>query len=171
MLGNALPARCQRQKRPFNNEYSRRWDGRTTTRNKPVRERRAMLAGMKPAPCAGSYVFSSSTDQTVIAAAKERALAVFHEQEGVSFVLAKDHAVELGFDASMPLSCIVLGVYSVLDGVGLTAGVATALAEQGIPCNMIAAYHHDNVFVPEEMKELALSVLEALQEASRSSED
>jgi hypothetical protein len=86
-------------------------------------------------------------------------------------VLANDYAVELGFDVSMPLSCIVLGVYSALDGVGLTAGVATALAEQGIPCNMIAVYHHDNVFIPEEMKELALSVLEALQEASRSSED
>jgi len=50
-----------------------------TTRNKPVRERRAMLAGMKPASCAGSYAFSSSTDQRVIASAKERALAVFHE--------------------------------------------------------------------------------------------
>ncbi|RKS88689.1 ACT domain-containing protein [Sphingosinicella microcystinivorans] len=136
--------------------------------NKPVRERRAMLAGMKPAPCTGSYVFCSTTDQEVIVAARERALAVFHEQEGVSFVLAKDVAVELGFDASMPMSRIVLGVYSALDGVGLTAGVATALAELGIPCNMIAAYHHDNVFIPEEMKELALSVLEALQYASSS---
>ena len=50
----------------------------------------------------------------------------------------------------------------------LTAGVATALAELGMPCNMIATYHHDNVVIPEEMKELALSVLEALQYASSS---
>jgi uncharacterized protein len=43
---------------------------------------------------------------------------------------------------------ITLDVHSALDGVGLTAAVAVALAAEGIPCNMIAAHHHDHVFVP-----------------------
>lgn len=104
-----------------------------TKQNKPVRERGAMLAGMKPAPSTGSCVFCSTTHPGVIVAAREKALAVFREKEGVSLVLAMDDAAELGFDVSMPMSRIVLEVYSALNGVGLTAAVATVLAERGRP--------------------------------------
>lgn len=31
---------------------------------------------------------------------------------------------------------------------GLTAAVATALADDGIACNVVAGYHHDHLFVP-----------------------
>ena len=58
---------------------------------------------------------------------------------------------------------IVLQVFSALDGVGLTAAVATALANEGIPCNMIAGYHHDHVFVPSAMAGRAVAVLRDLQ--------
>ena len=37
--------------------------------------------------------------------------------------------------------------------------VASALAEQGIPCNMIAGHHHDHVFVPAAVAERAVEVL------------
>jgi hypothetical protein len=47
------------------------------------------------------------------------------------------------------MACLTLRVHSALDGVGLTAAVASALAEIGIPCNMVAAFHHDHAFVPE----------------------
>ena len=42
----------------------------------------------------------------------------------------------------------LLQVHSALDGVGLTAAVAGALAAAGIACNVIAAFHHDHLFVP-----------------------
>lgn len=71
-----------------------------------------------------------------------------------------------GFDQSMPMSRIVLEVFSALDGVGLTAGVATALADEEIPCNMIATYHHDNVFVPEHLARHALEILQSLQRSA-----
>ena len=61
------------------------------------------------------------------------------------------------------MRCITLQVHSALDGVGLTAAVAGALAAQGIACNMVAAYHHDHAFVPEAQAEAALAVLLALQ--------
>jgi hypothetical protein len=54
---------------------------------------------------------------------------------------------------------IVLEVFSALDGVGLTAGVAAALTAANIPCNMIAGYHHDHVFVPAARAKQAQAVL------------
>lgn len=85
-------------------------------------------------------------------------------------MLAMGDVAGHGFDVSRPMSRIVLEVYSCLDGVALTAGVATALAERGIPCNMMPLHHRDNVFVPEEMREFALSALDAVEDASNSTD-
>lgn len=134
----------------------------TQSRN-PVRERHAMLAGMTPTLEDGTYFFCSTDDDTVAAAAAAGSLATFREDEGTALVLNEADATKHGFDLSMPMARIVLQVFSSLDGVGLTAGVATALADQGIPCNMIAAYYHDNVFVPEAMKHRAVRILEDVQ--------
>ena len=79
-------------------------------------------------------------------------------------VLTKDDASQHGFDLSMPMRRIVLEVFSALDGIGLTAGVATALADESIPCNVIAAYHHDNVFVPDYLGQKAIDILLDVQQ-------
>ena len=47
--------------------------------------------------------------------------------------------------------------------VGLTAAVAVALADAGIACNVVAAVHHDHLFVPVESADAALAALRALQ--------
>ena len=122
-----------------------------------------MLAGMTPVLKDGTYFFCSTDDAAIIAAAAPNSLAIFREDEGTALVLNEVHAAKHGFDRSMPMSRIVLEVFSALDGVGLTAGVATALADHGIPCNMIAAYHHDNVFIPSPMAQRAIGILEDLQ--------
>lgn len=57
---------------------------------------------------------------------------------------------------------ITLGVHSSLAALGLTARVAEALAGQGISANMIAACHHDHVFVQWDRREDAVSALRAL---------
>jgi hypothetical protein len=44
--------------------------------------------------------------------------------------------------------------------------VASALAEAGIACNMVAALNHDHVFVPADRAEEALTILRALQAAA-----
>ena len=124
-----------------------------------VRDRHAMLANMKPTLKAGIYHFCTTNDAVVLASLQARSLAIFQEDEGTALMLTEDDARRHGFDLSMPMSRIVLEVYSALDGVGLTAGVATALADDGIPCNIIAAYHHDNVFVPEPVAQRAVEIL------------
>jgi uncharacterized protein len=124
-----------------------------------VRDRRAMLAGMTPVLKEGKYVFCTTRDEAVAEALAARSLAMFREEEGIALVLSVHDAAAHAFDVSMPMARIVLEVFSALDGVGLTAGVASALADEGIPCNMIAAYHHDNVFVPQAMSQRAVEVL------------
>jgi hypothetical protein len=55
-----------------------------------------------------------------------------------------------------------LQVHSSLAAVGLTARVAESLAAHGISANMVAAYHHDHVFVPWARRTDALKILENL---------
>ena len=86
------------------------------------------------------------------------ARAVMREAEGVSLILPA------GADAELPMRQITLNVYSSLEGVGLTAAVATVLANAGIACNMVAAYHHDHAFVPAARAEEALAFLLNLQD-------
>ncbi len=42
---------------------------------------------------------------------------------------------------------------------GLTAAVATALAKEGIACNVVAALRHDHLFVPYDRAAEAMEVL------------
>lgn len=133
-----------------------------------VSERRAMLAGMTPVLKDGVSVFCATADRARAESARPLALGWFEEDEGTTLILSIADAGRLGFDVSLPMARIVLQVFSALDGVGLTAAVATALADADIPCNVVAAYHHDHRFVPAPMADRALAVLKALQEASAS---
>ena len=65
------------------------------------------------------------------------------------------------------MRCRTLNVYSSLEGDGLTAAVSNALGEAGIPCNMIAAYHRDHVFVPSDKASKAMDVLARLQSQAK----
>ncbi len=56
----------------------------------------------------------------------------------------------------------MLGVHSSLAAVGLAARVAESLAAHGISANMVAAFHHDHVFVPWERRDEALKILDNL---------
>ena len=51
---------------------------------------------------------------------------------------------------------------SSLEAVGLTAAVAAALTEAGISANVVAAFHHDHVFVPAGRVDEALDCLRRL---------
>lgn len=126
-----------------------------------VRDTAAMIACMQPALQDGAWVFRSFDNAAVAAPFLARARAVYHEAEGISLILPDD-----GSDA-MAMACITLEVHSALDGIGLTAAVATALTEAAIPCNMVAAFHHDHVFVPLAKAEDAMTALLALSTRAR----
>lgn len=128
-----------------------------------VRSAQEMVSGMTPELKSGSYVFCAAGDRDWTALDP---LAMFREAEGVSLILERDTAEAAGFLVEVPMALITLNVFSALDGVGLTATVATALAEAGIACNMVAALNHDHVFVPIDRADEAVTILLALQAAA-----
>ena len=118
-----------------------------------VSERAAMVRHMSPRLAPGRFVFRTIADDAEAASLLPLAQGMFREAEGLSLILpAQD-------DAQDAMRQITLDVNSSLEGVGLTAAVLAALAAHGIACNVVAAYHHDHVFVPEKDAETALDVL------------
>ncbi len=128
----------------------------------PVRDRNAMIAGMAPVLRPGAFVFCTTKDVALARRAAHDAVGQFREDEGLTLILSLNIAQAFGFPADQPMAQITLNVHSALDGVGLTAAVATALADAGIPCNMVAAYYHDHVFVPAGLASQAVEILQAL---------
>jgi hypothetical protein len=133
----------------------------------PVGETKAMIAQMSPELRAGTVIYCTTRDDSLATRCLEGALCMFAEDEGRTFILPIDEARQLGFDTSMPMRRITLTVHSALDGVGLTAAVSAALADLGIPCNIVAAYHHDHLFVAEPAAAAALEALVTLQKRSQ----
>ncbi|MDQ2067887.1 ACT domain-containing protein [Xinfangfangia sp. CPCC 101601] len=127
----------------------------------------AMIVEMNPVLDRMTYVFCSIDPAQLTSDIVLSSLALFHEEEGLSLILpsAKARLLKLP-SGGAPMSRITLTVFSALEGVGLTAAVATALAEHGIACNMVAAYHHDHVFVPADQAQEAMVILGALQAAA-----
>jgi hypothetical protein len=94
--------------------------------------------------------------------------ATIVEDEGTTAVIRVEDAERLGIVPAVAMAWITLGVVSALDAVGLTAVVATALANEGIACNVLAGYHHDHLLVPVGAAERAIEVLGAFSEATPS---
>jgi hypothetical protein len=90
-------------------------------------------------------------------------LMTFREDEGVTCILRPDDARALGLPDRPAFRRITLGVHSSLEAVGLTAAVAGALTAAGISANVVAAFHHDHVFVPADRAEAAMAQLDLLR--------
>jgi hypothetical protein len=112
-----------------------------------------MLAGMAPVLDARGWGFVLVEPGE----AAGEAFALIREDEGTTAIVAQEGG---GF------ARITLMVHSALDGVGLTAAVAGALAERGIACNVVAGFHHDHLFVPRERAEEALECLQRLSQTA-----
>ncbi|WP_223427730.1 ACT domain-containing protein [Tateyamaria pelophila] len=127
----------------------------------------AMIAGMTPELQPGIWVFCSTQDPSTVSATTPDALAIIRESEGITLILRENIAKKYGFDTSLGLRQITLSVFSDLEGVGLTAAVARTLTDANIPCNVIAAFHHDHILVPAKQADQAMAALLALQHSER----
>jgi hypothetical protein len=126
---------------------------------------KGLLAELSPRLNAGEFVFITLKERLP---AHVRPLASFHEWEGESVVLRVEQAETIGLKhGADTYAWITLGVQSPLDSVGLTAAVAAELAAEGIPCNVVAAFHHDHLFVPSNVGTKALDILHRLQRKSQ----
>ena len=83
------------------------------------------------------------------------AIFTFQEREGPCFIAAAD--ADTAKDNRWVW--LELAVYSDLHAVGFLAAVAQALATAGVPCNAIAALHHDHIFVPEDLASRAIAAI------------
>jgi hypothetical protein len=103
-----------------------------------------LLAGLTPILDPVEYGFETAAEAPLLG----DAFALIREDEGVTIICP-----------GKGWARITLGVHSSLAAVGLTARVATALAERGISANVIAAFHHDHVFVAWAQRDDALAIL------------
>lgn len=120
-----------------------------------------LLAGLTPLLHPEEYVYCSLPAGS-LPELPTPPLATFREEEGTTLVLHKSAADAAALQYGPVMRCITLQVHSSLEAVGLTATVAGTLADAGISANVIAAYHHDHVFVPAERATEALSLLQSL---------
>jgi hypothetical protein len=118
-----------------------------------------ILAQMRPRVNPGRYVFVSITGAIPTGVSP---VMSFHEDEGLTLIVTRDQADAAGLGYDLVTAWITLTVHSALDSVGLTAAVSAALAAADISCNVVAATHHDHLFVPAESADAALSILERL---------
>ena len=119
----------------------------------------AMLAtlSVQRRPGVFAYIAVQVPTPGLIAAAH----AVVKEGRLTTIVLPVDAAARAGQAADVQFAWLTLTVQSSLDAVGLTAAVSARLAAIGIPCNVLAGYHHDHLLVPVDRVDDAINVLAA----------
>lgn len=119
-----------------------------------------LLSNLNPELNPGKYVFC--TLESSIEPPELEPLGWFREAEGISVILSRQQAKEYGYATLPSFAWITLKVNSSLEAVGLIAAVSAALANAGIACNVVAATHHDHLFVPWDQAQQAVALLKSL---------
>ena len=121
-----------------------------------------LIKEMSPQLSSEQYVFVTVSNDHLELLSNPMTFASIREVEGMTLVIEKETADKAGLSYEHAYRKITLLVHSSLEAVGLTAAIATKLAEQSISANVIAGYYHDHVFVPNDKAELAQQALLAL---------
>jgi hypothetical protein len=131
----------------------------------PIAGLSELLRTMNPELHEGVYVFASLPSGSNLSGLDP--LATFREKEGTSVIVPESEAIRAELPVLFRAAWISLTVHSDLQAVGLTAAFATALAEGGISCNVVAGAFHDHIFVPVDRAQEALGRLELLQRGAQ----
>jgi uncharacterized protein len=121
----------------------------------------SLLRHLQPKLHEGIYVFASIPHDSDISSLNP--IGTFREAEGLTVIVEESIALRAQLKILFRAAWITLEVHSELAVVGLTAVVSTALAKEGIACNMVAGAFHDHLFVPVEVAGRAVEVLKLLQ--------
>ncbi len=128
-----------------------------------------LIAGMNPKLNEGEYVFCHIDDFGKIE--RKHTLCEFKEQEGITVIVERLKADELGLEYDFAASWITLMVHSSLNAVGLIAIFSAELAKNNIACNVVSCFHHDHIFVSTTDSHRALRILSDLSERQLLDED
>ena len=109
-----------------------------------------LLQGLRPRLYPDRYAFAAVVESSL----GHGQFALVRENEGLTSI----HP-----DSQGEWARISLEIHSSLEAVGLTGVMASRLADLGISVNIIAALHHDHLFVPWDRREEALECLQSLQ--------
>lgn len=88
--------------------------------------------------------------------------AVLTEGEGTTVVATVAEAQRRGWPVGFRAAWLTIDVHTALEAVGLTAELSAQLTEHGIPCNVLAGFHHDHLLVPLDRADEAIAALESL---------
>ncbi|MEM5564756.1 ACT domain-containing protein [Psychroserpens sp. AS72] len=116
-----------------------------------------LLKSMKPKHNVGEFVFCKTEHLDHINLSQ--VIMTFKEEESITIIAKKEVADQLNLEYSYVASWITLTVHSSLEAVGLTAAFSKALSDNGISCNVVAAYYHDHIFVDIKDTDKAMAVL------------
>jgi uncharacterized protein len=123
-----------------------------------------LLKELKPELNEGQYVYclAHSWEQII----SLNPLCSFREKEGWTMIMRREEADSMKIPYATVCAWITLTVHSALEAVGLTAAVAKALTESNISCNVVAAFHHDHIFVAITDAKRAIDALQKLSAGS-----
>ena len=122
-----------------------------------------LIKEMKPFVNMGEYVFVSVKDSSTIP--NKDIIGQFKEAEGITIIIEKTAADNLGLSYGFIASWITLKIHSALDAVGLTAAFSSELAKHNISCNVVAGYYHDHIFVDKKDEAKTIDVLTNLSKS------
>ena len=119
-----------------------------------------LLKNMKPILHEGEFVFCCVQNFENIDF--QELICSFKEEEGTTIIVAKSFADRVGLPYTFVASWITLKIHSSLEAVGFTAAFSNALSDEGIGCNVIAAFYHDHLFIHKACSARAIRILESL---------
>ncbi|MCB4365450.1 ACT domain-containing protein [Hydrogenophaga taeniospiralis] len=125
-----------------------------------IRLQQMMAPDLRPE----TYVYCTFPDQRLPIGLDP--ICTFREAEGLTAIVEQSQAVRANVKHIFEAKLITLTVHSSLEAIGFLAMISTHLAKAGIPCNAVAAYHHDHLFIPVDRADDAFSLLESLSQSS-----
>lgn len=121
-----------------------------------------LIRNMEPFLNEGDFVFCLVENTKAIPF--DHVLFYFREKEAITIVVRKEYADAHQLFYHYISSWITLRIHSALEAVGLTAAFSKVLADEGISCNVVAAYYHDHIFIAKADASKAIESLRKLSE-------